>query len=172
VGSVLAIDTGRDGAAVVVSPDLQILDYLMLRNHLESAHLLAVLIEEYQPERIVVERNASAPGQSVTGAWTHGMNYGIVLGVICGGGYEYVTIDPGTWHKIVPREEHEDEQFLKWGTRLAKWYIWNSAARANPGVFENLRERKDQGLADAYWMAVADYRRNRPALFNPDSYDS
>ena len=157
----VAIDPGRDGAIVGVDPDGVIQGYRLLGTGTESVQPLREFLSEHccvVDEEVVIERNASAPGQSVTSAFTQGENYGILCGALRVLGWGLRTIEPSSWHKLVPKPK--GPKYI-----LSKRNIWDSAELANPSVFRGLSRHKAQGLADAYYMALAEQsRRNPPTI--------
>jgi crossover junction endodeoxyribonuclease RuvC len=96
---ILAIDPGLNGAFAVLGHRGEFLDmgelpkFAKLLNGVE----LAVIFGMHRPERAVIEKVGSMPGQGVASTFTFGCAFGLCIGVACGADVPVHYVTPARW---------------------------------------------------------------------------
>jgi Holliday junction resolvasome RuvABC endonuclease subunit len=143
---VLGIDPGAGGAIALIDPSLDVLlikdmPIATVRERREISEVwLADIIRRFDPEEAWLERVHAYPRQGVTSAFTFGMAYGLVRGVLA-------TLKVPT-HLVTPNE---------WKRRLRlpadKHAARVMAARLFPNDAKLFSRSRDDGRAEAALLA-------------------
>ena len=153
----LGIDPGKAGALVALDGDGTVL----------TASTVPMIGKEYDDtgmaqlvHRVVggirladvalcgLEKVGTRPGESLRGAFAFGEGVGLWRGILCANGIGWRFATPQAWQRhalrgtTVPRER-----------RALKDAVTASALRRWPSLHEHLRLKKNQGIADAAWIA-------------------
>lgn len=113
-----------------------------------DGHELAMVLHNWKPDMVIVERVHAMPGQGVTSMFTFGMGYGRLLGILEALGIPYRLVTPQAWKKTVLA-----------GTTKDKSAAVQFCRRAFPGVSLTPGRKRvpHDGMADA--LCLAEYGR-------------
>ncbi len=152
----LSIDPGLTGAAAILSADgtLElVIDLPIIRDKslawVDGAELQSILLDAIRgrPCRAVVERVSSMPAQGIASAFTFGVGFGSILGVLQAMHVGIELVTPATWKKSMNLSRDK-------GTSLHR------ARLLFPGA--DLQLAKHDGRAEAILLGVYAQTR-RPA---------
>jgi len=148
----IGIDPGASGAIAIYEPELGLLTVYdmpiveVIRGGKAkkevSAYSLAVIIREYKPTTVTLEKVGAMPGQGVSSMFQFGRGVGMIEGVVAGLQMPLDYVTPQKWQKAV-------------GMRAGKDGARERAAQIFPAYASQFSRKKDDGRADAaliaYW---------------------
>ena len=154
----IGIDPGKTGAIVALDSDGRVLlaelcpTYLKEFDDTAMALLVAKLsgLGGSDPELIVagIEKGQTRPGESLRGAFSFGEGIGIWRGVLAANLIGWRWIMPQAWQQRALAGEKKPKS-----RKELKGAVTRSALRRWPGLHELLKLKKNQGVADAAWIA-------------------
>jgi crossover junction endodeoxyribonuclease RuvC len=147
---ILGIDPGATGALALLDGEtlLDVLDMPVVEivvskknRKIVSPTLVAETIKTLAPDRIMLEKVGTRPGEGAVGAFSFGRSFGIVEGVIAALGVPMEYTYPAAWKRAlgVPAD--------KGGARNRAMALWPQAAKSFARV-------KDDGRAEACLIAL------------------
>ena len=158
----VGIDPGKDGAAVAIDDDGQVLAVLRFRDIVGNndwRDVAPTLCEalcdifrrygqdgaEWFAEMVCIERDAGRPSEGAGSARTTGRGWGLVLGIIVARGFPYIAPTAQSVAKVMHKDVPGDDPKAR-----------SIAIATQAGVpLMRGRERKPQeGIADAYVLAL------------------
>lgn len=104
---ILGVDPGLRGALALIDDELgltvvQDMPVVKLRGSTVMAEgVLRELIRDLDPTHAYVERVHSMPKQGVVSAFTFGMGYGLIRGVLTGLGVATTLVTPNEWKRAL-----------------------------------------------------------------------
>jgi len=140
----IGIDPGISGAIAVLCDDRFIACYDMptmadgKRNQVNGAELARIFFY-HDPDRVIVERVHSMPGQGVASTFAFGQSFGVILGVVSAMGYPVHLVTPQQWKRCCGLKGKDKE-----ASRSLAQQKYPQAA---------LGRKKDAGRADAILIA-------------------
>lgn len=138
--TILAVDPGAISAAyaVVEGGHASVADVPVVDKMVDAAEWARIL-NDLQPDAVIVESVGSMPKQGVSSTFRFGMGCGLLRGVILGAGFPLYLVTPGKWKK-------------HFGLGPDKEKARALAIRMYPGT-SGLSRKKDAGRAEALLMA-------------------
>lgn len=139
----LAIDPGVKGALAILDTDtgvLEVMDMPVVAGAVEPVQLAAIFFV-WRPDRAIIEKVASRPGQGVASVFSFGASYGAALGVIAALKIPLARVSPSTW------KAHHGLSADKEKSRAMAIATW-------PGEFERFKRKMDEGRAEAALLAL------------------
>jgi crossover junction endodeoxyribonuclease RuvC len=155
---VLGIDPGATGAVALIDPGLDMLlvrDMPTAPNRQQRAEIseawLADIVRRLAPEEAWLERVHAYPRQGVTSAFTFGLSYGLVRGVLAALRVPVHLVTPNEWKRRLrlPADKH--------AARIM-------AARLFPRDAKLFARARDDGRAEAALIAYFGLRMNDQLL--------
>ncbi len=103
---ICGIDPGIKGAVGFLSDDGEFVSVLDMptyetttgRRQIDPAGLTSILMQ-HRPERCVLERVSSRPGEGAVGAFSFGHSLGVIQGVLGALGFPYELVQPSVWKR-------------------------------------------------------------------------
>ncbi len=113
-----------------------------------DGHELAMVLDNWKPDTVIIEKSQAMPGQGVTSMFNYGAGFGRLLGICEALGLPYRLVTPQRWKGVVLA-----------GTAKDKDAAIAFVRRAYPSI--NLtpgrKRRAHDGIADA--VCLAEYGR-------------
>ncbi len=107
------IDPGTKGSICLIWPNpikprMQVFD-MPIRDRIGTSRTfhecdeeaLTLIMEDYKPKKIYVERVHSMPRDGHVGAFSFGMNFGTIKGVLGGTHTPHIFVDAGRWKAVM-----------------------------------------------------------------------
>ncbi len=146
--NICTVDPGKGGAVVVIENDEPKFFYDMPMMKVKSKTMvdpveLAQIIWSHAPDKAVIEKVGASPRMGVSGAFSFGYSYGVILGVCGGLRLEYETVTPQYWkayHGLMGKDK--DAARLK----VIKMF---------PHLKAQFKLKKSVDMADATLMGIA-----------------
>jgi len=153
----IGIDPGKQGAIVALNTDGNVLHASLCPTQTGdfddvSINLIIVQLAEHarHDERVVagIEKVSTRPGESLRGALCFGEGVGIWRGVLAASFIGWRWIMPQAWQQRALAGEKRPKV-----RKDIKAAVTRSAMRQWPELHEQLKLKKNQGIADAAWIA-------------------
>ena len=150
MGLILAIDPGAKGALaffdmekgvlnIVDCPTVEVVRGGKKKSEI-SAQMVASVIREFKPSRVVLEKVGAMPGQGVSSMYQFGRGVGMYEGVLAALQVPVTYVTPQQWQKEMNVRGGKD------GSRAR-------AAELYPAYASLFAKKKDDGRADAALMS-------------------
>lgn len=110
------IDPGQSGGLVCLNRDGRIISCAPMP---DTERDIWEWFEEYSPQKALVEKVHSMPGQGVSSSFKFGMNYGLVRMALIAAGSSFDQVTPQKWIKgIGIPSKKKTESKTQWKNRL------------------------------------------------------
>jgi hypothetical protein len=155
----MGVDPGVNGAIGFVDSagtfvqvyDMPVLTTTTGRKQLDFAQLAAI-IAKHAPTFSLVERVGSRPGEGAVGAFSFGVSFGGILGVMGTLAAPHDLVQPAVWKRRagIPAGSEKSASI-------------QLAIRLLPAAAPMLTRKKDDGRAEALLIALQAWERRQPA---------
>jgi len=149
----IGIDPGKTGAIVALNQDGKILlaEMCPVCGKDFNDSMMAVLVRnniDWGDAIAGIEKPQTRPGESLRGALNFGEGVGIWRGIFAANGIGWRWIMPQAWQQRALSGEKRPKE-----RKDLKAAVTRSAMRRWPELHEALALKKNQGIADAAWIA-------------------
>lgn len=145
---IVGIDPGKAGGVAAIDGDAVHAIPMPIVGKEIDGHELAILLQNLQPDTVIIEKSQAMPGQGVTSMFNYGAGFGRLLGICEALGLPYRLVTPQRWKGVVLAGTAKDKDAAVAFVRRAYPSI-----NLTPG-----RKRKaHDGIADA--VCLAEYGR-------------
>ena len=140
-GGIAFFDNEQHSVHAEKAPIFKIKTGIKTKRFLDMWQLISI-IEDHDPDHVYIEKQQAMPKQGLVSTFATGMGYGIYLGLLVSGGFQYTEVQARQWKKDLNCTADKDASRMR-------------ASQLMPNASHLWQQKNQDGLAEAsliaYW---------------------